>query len=323
MSLLGRLRGRGAGARGAGPRAGAAGRDGAAEGEDLFDEAFQRRLESLALAARRLQRGRQRGERRSRKLGAGVEFADHRDYVPGDDIRYLDWSVYQRLGRRLVRLYEEEEDLSVHLLLDTSASMAFGSPPRLRFAKQLCAALAYVALGNLDRVSVVAVTDRPAARLEPTRGKRRILRVFEFLRPLRAEGATRLEQAARRFVAEHRRPGLVILLSDLYDAEGLERALRALRYAGHEVAAVHLLDPADETPDLSGDLLLVDAETGARLELTATPAALRAYRSAWRRWREGVERLCVERQVRYAPVRLGTPFDEAVLALLRRGLLVR
>ncbi len=292
-------------------------------GEELFDEAFQQRLESLSLAARRMARGRQRGERRSRKVGAGIEFADHRDYVPGDDIRYLDWNVYQRLGRRLVRLFEEEEDTTVGLLLDVSSSMAFGTPPRLRYAKRMAAALAYVALGNLDRVGITALTDRPVAELPPVRGKRLIFRFFDFLRPLRAEGVTALGEAVRRVMARHRRPGLALLLSDLYDPDGLEQALRALRYARHEVVVLHLLDPAEESPPLSGDVLLLDAERGERLEVTVTPRVLRRYREARATWRYAVRRACVEQQARYVPLPIDAPFDEAVLGLMRHGLLVR
>ncbi len=296
---------------------------GSRRGEELFDEAFQRRLESLSLAARRMARGRHRGERRSRKVGAGVEFADYRDYVPGDDIRYLDWSVYQRHGRLLVRLYEEEEDLSVRLLLDVSASMGFGEPPRIRYAKQMAAALAYVALGNLDRVGVTAVSDRLVAELPAVRGKRLIFRFFDFLRPLRAEGRTALGEAVRLFTARHRRPALVILLSDLYDPEGLEQALRVLRHARHEVAVLHLYDPSEESPDLAGDVLLLDAERGTRLEVTVTPRVQARYRAARTAWKEAVRRACVEQRARYVPLSLAAPFDEAVLGLLRHGMLVR
>ena len=158
--------------------------------EDLFDEELQRRLEVLALVARKIYRGRQRAERRTRKTGAGIEFADHREYAPGDDFRYLDLNVYQRTGRLLIRLFEEEEDLSVYVIVDTSRSMEMGSPAKLDYAKRIAAALSYVALANLDRVSVLGFSDQMKSRLAPTRGKNRIFKVFEFLRPLEADGHT-------------------------------------------------------------------------------------------------------------------------------------
>src|SRR6201996_7547014 len=126
-----------------------------ASDDDLFDDEFQRKLDYLALVSKRVFAGRMRAERRTKKSGSGVEFADHRDYQPGDDFRYLDWNVYQRFDRLLVRLFEEEEDLAIYFVLDTSASMAFGGGAKLRYAKKVVAALAYVGLANLDRVSIV------------------------------------------------------------------------------------------------------------------------------------------------------------------------
>src|SRR6185312_1536585 len=146
----------------------------AAAHDDLFDDEFQRKLEYLALVSRRVFAGRLRAERRTKKSGSGVEFADHRDYQPGDDFRTLDWSVYQRFEKLLVRLYEEEEDLAIYLVLDTSGSMAFGAErgaDKLRYAKKIIAALAYVGLANLDRVSVVTTSDRVMDRMPETRGK--------------------------------------------------------------------------------------------------------------------------------------------------------
>src|SRR5580692_2698426 len=145
-----------------------------AKDDDLFDDDFQRKLDYLALISRRVFAGKLRAERRTKKSGSGVEFADHRDYQPGDDFRTLDWNVYQRFDKLLVRLYEEEEDLSIYFIIDASASMSFGDGKKLRYAKKVCAALAYVGLANLDRVSIVATTDQVSSRMQETRGKARI-----------------------------------------------------------------------------------------------------------------------------------------------------
>src|SRR5580704_414574 len=171
----------------------------AAEGDDLFDDDFQRKLDYLALVSRRVFAGRLRAERRTKKTGSGVEFADHRDYQPGDDFRTLDWNVYQRFEKLLVRLYEEEEDLAIYLVLDTSASMTFGGGEKLRYAKKVCAALAYVGLANLDRVTIVTTSDRVLERMPQTRGKARIFKVFRFLREVTPEGTTDLHDALRTF----------------------------------------------------------------------------------------------------------------------------
>src|SRR5580704_14378248 len=160
-----------------------------AANDDLFDDDFQRKLEYLSLVSRRAFSGRLRAERRTKKSGSGVEFADHREYQAGDDFRYLDWNVYQRFGRLLVRLYEEEEDLAIYLILDTSGSMAYGADrgrDKLRYAKKVVAALAYVGLANLDRVSIVTTSDRVMERMQETRGKARIFKAFRFLREARA-----------------------------------------------------------------------------------------------------------------------------------------
>ncbi|RYE78909.1 MAG: DUF58 domain-containing protein [Myxococcales bacterium] len=210
----------------------------AAAGEELFDDEFQRKLDYLAIVSRKIFAGRMRAERRTKKSGSGIEFVDHRDYVPGDDLRYLDWNVYQRFGRLQVRLFEEEEDLSVYVLVDTSSSMRFGDGAKLRYAKKVAAALAYVALANLDRVAVLGIGDKLEATMAPARGKERIFRVFQFLRGLATGGQTDLRTAARAFVARNKRKGLVVLVSDLYDPAGFEQGLNVLRYNKFEVRSV-------------------------------------------------------------------------------------
>ncbi|HJK96739.1 MAG TPA: DUF58 domain-containing protein [Polyangiaceae bacterium LLY-WYZ-14_1] len=300
---------------------GAAGGD--QDGDELFDESFQRRLEVLAMVARKVHAGRQRAERRTRKIGSGIEFADHREYAPGDDFRSLDWNVYQRLGRLLVRLYEEEEDLTVYVLLDASRSMAHGRPSKLRYGKRVAAALAYVALSNLDRVSVQTFSDRMDGRLPPTRGKSRIFNVFDFLRGVTPGGATSTADAFKTFVAQHDRRGLVLLLSDLYDAAGFEAGINALRYARFEPHVLHLVDAREAELPLRGDLRLVDAETGAGREVTVTDGLLDRYREAHRTWQQRVADFCVQKQVPRYALDVSVPFDDAVLAVLRQGGILR
>lgn len=291
------------------------------EGE-LFGEDFQRRLEVLALVSRRIVSGRTRAERRSRKTGSGVEFADHREYAAGDDFRFLDWKLYGRSERLLLRLFEEEEDLSVYVLLDTSASMDFGAPTKLLYGKRLAAALAYVALASLDRVSVATFSDAIGARLPPTRGKSRIFRVFEFLRGARADGRTGIEAAMRTFAAQNKRRGLAIVISDLYDPAGFERGLDALRFARFEPFVIQLVDPGEARPPLHGDVRLVDRETGEVREVTVTPRVLERYAAAHAAYLAEVASYCAKKQVPHVVVETSTPWDEAVLGVLRRGGLV-
>ena len=294
------------------------------EDEELFDEEFQRRLEYLAIASRRAYDGRMRAERRSKKTGSGIEFADHREYVPGDDFRYLDVNVYQRTGKLLVRLFEEEEDLSVYVLVDASRSMGLGNPPKLRYAKKIAAALAYVALANLDRVSVLSFHERMDGRVPPTRGKNRIFKVFDFLRPLAADGdETNLEDSLRTFCAQNKRRGVAILVSDLYDPSGFEAGINQLRYAKFEPYVLQLFDPAELSPPLNGDVRLIDHETGDYRDVTITPKVLKRYREAHEKYRRSIEDFCRQKQVAYHALSTDIPFDDAILRVLRAGGLVR
>jgi uncharacterized protein (DUF58 family) len=295
-----------------------------AQDGDLFDEEFQRKLEYLSLVSRRVFSGRLRAERRTKKSGSGVEFADHRDYQPGDDFRTLDWSVYQRFERLLVRLYEEEEDLAIYLILDTSGSMAFGEPgakkaSKLAYAKKVVAALAYVGLANLDRVSVVTTSDRVMERMPETRGKARIFKAFRFLRSVEAGGTTDLGDAMKTFVAQNKRRGLAVLVSDLYDPKGFERGLNLLRYNKFDPFVVHVVDPADARPRLQGDVLVYDCETGDEREVTVTAKVLERFALAHAEYIAGVERFCATRQVPYVAASVEVPFDELILRVFRRG----
>jgi uncharacterized protein (DUF58 family) len=223
----------------------------------------------------------------------------------------------------LVRLFEEEEDLSVYLLLDTSRSMGFGAPSKLRYGKQITAALAYVALAHLDRVSMLTFDTRVAARLAPTRGKGRIFKVFDFLRPLRADGETALAESMRRFAAQNKRRGVAVLVSDLYDPAGFEAGIDQLRFARFETHVLHLVDGADRRPSLHGDVEIVDAETGESRVVTVSSRVLARYEAAFDAYSKRVERFCADKHVFYQRIDTGTPFDEAVLDVLRRGGVVR
>jgi uncharacterized protein (DUF58 family) len=290
-----------------------------AEAEDLFDDEFQRKLETLAIVSRRVFAGNMRAERRTKKKGSGVEFADHRNYAPGDDFRYVDWNVYQRFGKLLVRLYEEEEDLSIYFIVDCSSSMAFGDAKKFDQARRLCAALAYVGLANLDRVTIVGVSDEVIARMPTTRGKGRIFKVFDFLRGLKPDGTTELRESLKTFVAQHKRRGLAVLISDLYDPAGFEGGINMLRFNKFEPYVLHIVDPRESKLVLKGDVRIYDCETGDEREVTVTPKLLERMQRAWGEYRDQVERFCTTRQVPYFPADVDTPFDELVLRVFRRG----
>jgi uncharacterized protein (DUF58 family) len=286
--------------------------------QDLFDEEFQRRLDWLAVVSRRLFAGRMRAERRTRKSGSGVEFADHREYAAGDDFRYLDWAVYGRTERLLLKLFEEEEDLAVYVLLDCSGSMAYGTPPRFDHGRRLAAAMAYVAMANLDRVALIAWSSAINQRLPPARGKGRIFKVFDFLRAITPEGDTALADSARTFAAENKRRGVAVIISDLYDPAGFERGINAIRYQKFEPMVIHLVDEREAELGVEGDVRLVDIETHDGRDVTLTPALAARYREAHTRWRAEIESFCKSRQVPYVAADVHGRFEDQVLTLLRR-----
>lgn len=290
-----------------------------ADADDLFDDDFQRKLDYLALVSKRVFAGRMRAERRTKKSGSGVEFADHREYQPGDDFRYLDWNVYQRFDRLLLRLYEEEEDLAIYFIVDCSRSMGFGDGKKLRYAKRVAAALAYVGLANLDRVSIVGTTDRVLSRMPQTRGKARIFKVFRYLKGLEADGQTDLEDALKTFVAQNKRRGLVVLATDLYDPQGFERGINVLRYNKFDPFVVHVVDGEEAKPKLAGDVLLYDCETGDEREVTVTAKVLERFEAVYKQYLTDVERFCTSKQVPYIQADVNTPFDELILRVFRRG----
>jgi uncharacterized protein (DUF58 family) len=292
----------------------------------LFDEPFLRRLEALTLVARQAQTGRWQGERRSLKRGQSVEFADYRTYVPGDDFRLLDWNAYARLERFFIKLFVEEEDLTVHLLLDTSRSMDWppggGPAHKLTYACRAAGALGYIALAGLDRVTAAGVSDDVGQSFAPHRGRGQSFAFFNFLANLPPAGGTDLSQALRRYAVHARQPGPLLLFSDLFDPTWQE-GLMALLSRRFEITLIHLLAPDEADPPLTGDLRLLDAETGQSVELTADYEALARYKAGLAAWQAEIRHWCAGRTVAYVSLTTATPFEEFIFAFLRRRGILR
>lgn len=294
--------------------------------DELFDEAFMRQLELLQVIARRLMRGRQRAERKTRKVGSGLEFADHREYSPGDDIRNVDWNVLVRLNQILVRQYEEDEDLPLRLVVDVSQSMAARGGHKLRLAKRIAAALAYVGLAGLDRVGIIAMSGDNYTTLPALRGKGRIFRVLDFLRQAPTGGDTDLRSTCRRVAAESRAPGVTVLLSDFYDLKGAFDGLNLLRFRKHECICIQVLDPIEADPTRSavrGDVSLVDVEGGASRDLTMSPEVLERFAEAHEAFCKRLESKCRARGIPYFRAYLDDDFEDLLLRVFRRGGVLR
>jgi uncharacterized protein (DUF58 family) len=284
----------------------------------VFDEGFLRQLERLLLLVRAPVRGGLKGGRRSVKRGQSVEFADYRDYTLGDDLRQLDWNVYARLERLLVKLFVEEEDLTVTLLVDASASMAGGHPEKLRFAKRAAAALGYVGLASEDRISISALGGRAARRQVALRGSGRVFRLLTALSAIAvAEGPTDLVAAARHAAAQLRGRGLIVLLSDLLDP-GAETVIRDLAATGSELVILHILGRDEIDPPIEGDLRLVDAESGERVDVTLDLATVDAYRARLAAWQADLADLAARRAAAYVPLISDVPLADVIFAELRR-----
>lgn len=255
----------------------------------LFDGDFLKKLEYLSLISRRVFRGSVLAQRRTKQMGGGIEFADHREYTPGDDFRHLDWNVYARHGELLLKRFQEEEDLHVYFLLDCSRSMGFGSPAKFDLARQVTAALAYIALADLDRVSVVAYSQEILGDFPLSRGKDRILSLLRFLEDLKPQGTdTNLARVVGGFVMRPQRRGLAIVVSDLFDPTGYERGLDRLRHRTYEPHIIQIHDPAEARPNLLGEVELVDIETDTMRKVTITERALREYRKVFDEFQTGV-----------------------------------
>ncbi len=291
----------------------------ASDRSHLFDERFLKTLEHLHMVSRKVFAGNLRAERRTRKVGSGIEFADHRTYARGDDFRYIDWNLYGRLDKLLLRLFEEEEDLHIYLLVDVSDSMSIGTPPKLHYAMQVAAALAYVGLANLDRVAILPVGDRLVARLPPSRGKNRIFRVFDFLQHCPIGGKTELAECMKDFVAQNKRRGLAVVISDFYDPKGFEAGLNPLRYHRFEPFVLEVYDLREAAPKLAGDLTLVDCETGDTREVTVSKSLLEAYEREFEKYQQQIEGYCTKYAVPFFRTHTSIPFDELVLKIFRSG----
>lgn len=295
----------------------------------LFDSAFLAKLEHLYLISRKIFRGCHRAERRSRQSGSSLEFADYRNYAPGDDLRSIDWNIYGRLDRLFVKLFEEEQDLPVYFLVDASASMRWQpgaqAQTKLDQARRIAASLAYIALANLDRANVFYFSTDLGADAGMARGKGQFHKILEFLRraPEAGGGPTRLLASTRTFAQRAKRRGLVYLLSDFFDPAGFEEALRLLRFHQFETHAVQILDPAERDSQLRGDLRLLDAEGGAPLEVTADAALLRGYRKELGNFLAALETFCARHGIGYALASTETAFEDLVLRVLRGGAMIR
>jgi uncharacterized protein (DUF58 family) len=281
----------------------------------LIDPSFLARLDRLMLGSKNRRTGTMAGERRSLRRGLSQEFADHRPYVAGDDLRFLDWHLVARLDTLWIKLFEEHSDRTVQVLIDSSTSMA---GEKIAYARTVAAALAWIALRGADRVAVGALTDELAAYAPPRRGRRSAVGVFSTLEELEIGGGSDLDRALTKW-PRHQGGAVSLLFTDFLFQDGdVERPLRRLRARGDELHVFHVLSPVELYPPLEGDIELMDSETGESIVLTATPALLERYTRRVLAWADGVEATVRRLGGTYSRLLTDVPVEDLILHDLRR-----
>lgn len=289
----------------------------------LLSPTLLAQLERLELVTRKVFRGRMKGERRSKRKGQSVEFADFRNYVAGDDLRLLDWNLYARLDQLFLKLFLEEEDLHFYALVDTSLSMEFGDPTKLLYAKQLAAALGFIGLCRSDRVKIETLATTHKNPGPTLRGRHSMYRMVDYLQTIQAGDNVSLATGVKNFCVRNTGKGILVLITDLMDKEGYEKALRFLIAQQMDVYVIQVLSPEEVDPDVSGDLKLVDCEDDDIAEITVSRPLLDRYKQTLASFIDGARDFCNRRGMMYLMTRTDTPIEQFVAKYLRRRGLVR
>ena len=289
----------------------------------LLDSAFMARLDELDFVSRKILAGKMRGERRSKRRGQSVEFADFRNYTVGDDLRFIDWNIYARLEKLFLKLFLEEEDLTLSILVDVSASTDYGEPKKSMYLKRVAAALAYIGLVNYNRVNITALSTTVGAKSVGAetggmRGRKSVPRMLTFLDGLEAGGAGDFPTAAKRFALANRSKGVVVVLSDFFDKSGYEAGMRYLMSGKYDTFAIQVLSPQEIEPDLRGDLKLKDVEDADTAEVSITQPLLKQYKANLNAYCLGLKDYVTRRGGAYLFTSTEVPFDALVLNYLRQ-----
>jgi len=289
--------------------------------QTLLEGVFLERLERLALVTRRRVSGQGKGDRRSIRKGTSIEFVDYRHYTPGDDPRSVDWNIYRRSGNLYVKQFEEEEIVTAHVLVDVSRSMDWGSPSKLQFASRLAAAIGYIVLAGQSRLVVTTLSGTTATSFGPAWGRSSIAGLLEFLQRERPHGETDLDAALDSY-ARRSTSGQALLISDLLTPK-FEQGIRRLLDRRFEVTVLHVLAPEEVHPPMSGDLTLIDRETGNEVAITLNQEALDRYEARFRSWTTALESFCSRHDVVYQRIQTGERLEVVLFDHLRRRGILR
>jgi uncharacterized protein (DUF58 family) len=280
-------------------------------------------LERLELVSRKIFRGRMKGERKSKRKGQSVEFADFRQYVPGDDLRFIDWNLFARMERLYLKLFLEEEDLHFYTLIDASLSMDFGEPTKLFYAKQLAASLGFIGLCRADRVKIESLGTSSRKPGPVLRGRSSLWRMQEYLEGIQSGENVSLAEGVKNFCLRNTGKGILVLISDLMDKEGYDKALRFLVAQQMDVYVLHVLCPEELEPEIKGDLKLIDCEDDDIAEITVSRPLLDKYKRTLASFVDGAREFCTRRGMSYLMTSTQTPVETLVANYLRKRGLVR
>jgi uncharacterized protein (DUF58 family) len=282
-----------------------------------LSEDFIRRLEQLTFFSKRLFYGGMKGDALSRRQGSSVEFADYRRYQPGDDIRYIDWSLYARLDKLLVKLFQDETNIYIYILVDKSLSMDFGVPTKLKYGLKVAAALSYIGISNMEQVGISLFSSQLEQQVPPSRGKTQIMYLFEFLSNITPGGQTNLNQSLQMFAASAPQPGIAIIISDFWDGKGYEAGLRYLLQKRFEVSLIQLFTPEEYTPTQTGPLVIKDVEGREQINLNVNQRMLKRYHRLMTDYNRQLADFCQTYNITYLPTLTRLPFEELVLRYMR------
>jgi uncharacterized protein (DUF58 family) len=288
----------------------------------FLEPGLLRRLERLSLVSRKRVAHQIKGERRSVQRGSSLNFVDYRQYVPGDDVNQIDWNVYGRLDSLVIKLFEDEQNVTVHLLVDNSRSMDWGEPNKLRLALQLAGALGYMGLNNFDRVQCATFSNTVGVSFGPVKTKREAHDLFGYLADVKAAGETNFEASLRAYALRNRHPGLAVIFTDLLSHSSFEEGIKHLLQLRYDVALIHILAPAEVHPAISGDMKLIDRETGRFVDVTLNQRALNLYQQRYQSWTRGIENFCARHGILYERVESSQQLDKLLLQSFRRRGLV-
>ena len=291
--------------------------------ETFLDEEFLRKLEQLKLVTRKGARSPQRGEHRSWQSGEGLEFLDYRKYHPGDDLRYVDWSVYGRLDKLFIKLFHAEKGQTAHILIDMSRSMGSGNPPKQIAAKKIAAALSYICLANLDKTGLMAFNEKIVDIKAPARGRNRFPEVLKFLMSLGTSSQTNVNGCLEEYAAICKNPGIAIVISDLFDSKGYEDGLKALAYRNFDINIIHVLDREELNWSHTGNLLLQEVETGNQKVAFVDKQLIELYRKNIEAFITGIKKYCTHYDMNYYLCNTSIPFETTLTDYLSKGALFR